>query len=195
MRHIGRYFEQDDCTVIHPVAMIGYHVDILLYPPNEKFPFWKLVTMGASDYKMPKIQSTIERRNEYILFVSSAENLDDKQTAEWYCQKLWTVACYAYVYKTHITYAHSFERENDDPNDQMMAAFIDFPQVIPNAGILRWKAGPFKKVACLQVYLMNREDLDLLMQIGPKNFSEYLYPEDENAPMHFLSERVRSHSG
>ena len=190
MKHCDRYFEQTDCTVLHPVAEGPYHVDVLLYKPTEKYPFWKLVTMGASDYKMPKVQNTIAMRNEYIMFVDKDEDLTDRETALWYHQKLMGVAMFAYAQKTHITYSHSFEWENDDPADEMIAAFIEFPQIIPDAGILRCKLGLFNTTACLQVVLLNKAELEKLMQIGPQAFSEFLYPE-EDGKMHYLSQRVR----
>lgn len=59
MKHFDKYFEQSDCVVLHPIVDDGFHVDVLLYEPNEKYPFWKLVSTGASDYEMPKIPNTI----------------------------------------------------------------------------------------------------------------------------------------
>ena len=73
----------------------------------------------------------------------------------------------------------------------MIAAFIEFPQIIPDAGVLRCKTGLFKTVACLQVVLLNKDDLSRLMEIGRQAFSEYLYPE-RGDKCHFISERRRS---
>ena len=191
IQHFDRYFEQNDSLVLHPIDESDFHVDVLLYFPTKKYPFWKLVTMGISDYKMPKIPNTVGRFNEYILFVDQTEDLNDKAVLNWYHQKLLTVASFAYFTKTHITYGHSFEWENEDPDDEMIAAFIEFPQVIPDAGILHCKTGFFKSVACLQVVLLNQAELDKLKKIGPQAFSEFLYPEDGSAK-HFLSEKHRS---
>ena len=191
MKHCDRYFEQTDCTVLHPVVEGPCHVDVLLYKPTGKYPFWKLVTMGASDYKMPPVKNTIAMRNEYIMFVDKDEDLTDREIALWYHKKLMGVALFAYAQKTHITYSHSFEWENEDPADEMIAAFIEFPQVIEDAGILRCKLGLFETTACLQVVLLNKTELEKLMQIRAQAFSEFLYPED-NGKMHYLSERIRS---
>ena len=62
-KHCDKYFEQTDCMVIHPSTDDKLHIDILLYKPSRKYPFWKLVTMGASDYKMPAIPNTISERH------------------------------------------------------------------------------------------------------------------------------------
>ena len=190
-KHFDTYFEQSDCMVLHPMIDNGFHVDVLLYEPTEKYPFWKLVTMGASDYKMPKIANTIGMYNEYLMFVDQNEDLHDKNVVAWYGAKLTMIASYAKFYKTHVTYSHSFEWENDDPDDEMIAAFLEFPQIIENADVLRCKLGLFKTVACLQTVLLTKQDLDHLKKIGRQAFSEYLYPEHDGK-QHFLSERHRS---
>lgn len=189
--HFDKYFEESDCTVLHPVVDNGFHIDVLVYKPSEKYPFWKLVTMGASDYKMPKIANTFGFFNEYIMFVDKDEDLNDKDVLSRYHSKLVMIASYAKFCNKHITYGHSLEWENEDPDDEMMAAYIEMPQIIPDVGILRCKTGMFKTVICLQVVLLNKNDLNKLMEIGPQAFSEYLYPED-GGKAHFLSEIRRS---
>lgn len=191
IKHFDTYLKQGDCTVLHPVIENGYHIDVLLYKPTDKYPFWKLITMGASDYKMPPIPNTIGRFNEYIMFVDKDEALDDKAVVGWYHNMLLMIATYAKQYNTHITYGHSFEWENEDPNDEMVAAFIEFPQIVSDVNMLRCKLNMFKTVACLQVVLLNKAELEMLMEKGPEAFSEYLYPENEGTP-HFLCEKRRS---
>ena len=189
--HFDRYFEQNDCMVLHPIVDDGYHVDVLLYKPNQRYPFWKMVTMGASDYKMPDALNTVSRYNEYIMFVDASENLNDMEVVNWYHHKLVMIATFARYNKAHITVGHSFEWENNDPTDEMIAAFIDFPQIVEDVGILRCELGMFKTVACLQAVLLNKSDLDKLMEIRPKAFSDFLYPEEDEKE-HFISERHRS---
>ncbi len=193
VEHFDKYFEQADSIVIHPIVDNGFHVDVLLYKPNDKYPFWKLVTMGASDYKMPPVPNTISQYNEYIMFVHADEKLDNQEIAGWYFNKLVMIASFARFNKCHITYGHSFEWQNDDPDDEMIAAFIEFPQIVETVEMLRCKTSLFKTVACLQVVLLNKDDLAKLMEIGPQDFSEYLYPEDDGKS-HFLSERHRSNN-
>lgn len=190
-KHFDKYFKQNDCTVLHPIVDDEYHVDVLLYRPNPQYPFWKLVTMGASDYKMPNVSNTFGMFNEYMMFVDQYVDLNDSEELQWYHNRLMNVARVAYEDKTHITYAHAFEWESERPEDEMIAAFIELPQVIKKAGVLHCKVGMFKTVACLQVVLLNREDLAKLKKIGARAFSEYLYPENAGR-QHFLSERHRT---
>lgn len=188
MRHFDTYFHQDDCTVLHPIVMEP-HIDALLYKPNEAYPYWKLVTMGASDYKMPAPNNALGNRNEYIMFIDPSEDMTDKEVANWYYNKLLGVARYPIATNTFISYGHSVEW---DPNDEeeMVGAYLEMPQIIEDVGILRCKFGLTRTAVCLQVVLLNREEINKLLQIGPEQFSYFLYP-DEGRP-HFLSERSRS---
>lgn len=189
-RHFNKYFEQNDYLVVNSVG-IEFNIDVLLYKPTRKYPFWKLVTMGASDYKMPPISNTVGMYNEYIMFVDQDENLTDRVLLKWYHKKLIMVALFAYDNKTHITYSHSFEWTNEFPEDEMIGAFLEFPMVIENEKLVQCRTGLFKKVACLQVVLLNKDDLNKLKEIGRKAFSYYLYPEN-NDKKHFLSEMHRT---
>ena len=101
------------------------------------------------------------------------------------------ISRYSFANKISITYGHSIEWKNEDEADEMVAAFIEFPQMF-DYSILHYKSGLFTALACLLVVLLNKSELDQLMKIGPQQFSEYLFPEDGNAHKHFLSERNRS---
>ena len=190
-RHMDHYFGQSDSLVLHPIVDNGFHIDVLLYKPTERYPFWKLVTMGASDYKMPKLPHMLGRFNEYMMFVDKDEDLGDRDVVAWYYAKLMMIASYARAHSVHITYGDSIEWGNDDPESEMMAAYIEMPQIIPNTGVLRCKLGLFKTVICLQTILLNQVDLNQLKKIGPEAFSYYLYPEHNGKP-HFLAEKHRS---
>lgn len=161
--HFDTYFQQSNCTVIHPIVNNGIHIDLLLYPPNNTYPYWKMVTMGASDIQM-KNASSLGDRNEYIMFVDKNEDLKDLEIINWYREKLLTVALYPYYEHVGISYGHSIEWEPEE-NEEM--------------------------VVCLQVVLLTREETEHLLEIGPGEFSSYLYPED-GGKKHFLCEHKRS---
>lgn len=184
--HFDKYFEQGDCTVLHPLELTP-HIDTLLYKPTEKYPFWKLVSMGASDYKMDAPKKALGDRNEYIMMIDPDEDMTDPVIAKWYYANLMEIALYPIQNKCFLTYGHSIEWPASDENE-MVGAFLEFPQVIEDTGILRCKLGLFKAVICLQVVLLNQTEIEKLLKIDPQRFSEYLYPEDESKP-HFLCER------
>ena len=188
--HFDRYFCQSDCTVLHATDGILPHIDVLLYAPNETYPFWKLVTTGASDYRMPAPKHSLGNRNEYMMFVDASEDLTDPAVVNWYYVQLQEVARYPMSAKCFFSYGHSVEWGEGRDSD-MVGAFIEMPQMIEDVGVLRCKLGLMKQTVCLQVILLTREETNQLLQIGPQSFSEYLYPEDDSRP-HFLCERYRS---
>ena len=190
--HCSHYFKQGEPTVLHNVAMTDPHIDVLIYEPSEAYPFWKLVTMGASDFKMPDAPKLLGNRNEYMIFVDASEDLTDQETVSWYYDQLMEIAFYPIGGNCCLTYGHSLEwgEYEEEPSD-IVGAFIEMPQILEDIGALKCKVGMFKTVTCLQAVLLTREEIDRLMEIGPEAFSEYLYPEEEG-PMHYLSERYRS---
>ncbi len=190
MQHFNHYFKQSQCTVLHPIVVTDVHIDVLVYKPNKAFPYWKLVTMGASDYPMPHRDHTLGHRNEYVMFVDPSEDLTDQETVAWYHQKLMTVALYPRLTKTHLTYGHSMEWEPEE-GEEMVGAFLEMPQLVEDPAVLRCKLGWVKTTVCLQVVLLNRAELEQLFKLGPEQFSNYLYP-DDGGVRHFLCERQRS---
>ena len=49
-------------------------ITTFVFKPTEEMPFWKLCTIGASDYLMPERDigwgRKANRRNEYVMFIS-----------------------------------------------------------------------------------------------------------------------------
>ncbi len=188
--HFDKYFGQDNANVFHPDEHIKPHIDVLCYPPNEAYPFWKLVTMGASDYKMPKAANSLGDRNEYMMFIDMDENLLRNEVWPWYLMQLMDIAMYSRNTKTPVSYGHSMEWTPEDDSD-MAGAFLEMPQIVADSGILRCKLSPFKTATCLQTVLLTKPEIDKLLKIGHQAFSNYLYPEDAG-PCHYLSQKHRS---
>lgn len=188
--HFDAYFGQTDSLVLHPAAMEP-HIDTLLYEPTDALPYWKLVTMGASDYRMPQKPAPLSDRNEYIMLVEPSVNLHDAATVNPYLKILMEVALYPQLNQCLVSYGHSLEWEPED-GEEMVGAFLEFPQIIPDPNVLRCKLGLMKTVTCLLVVPLTRPEIDHLLEIGPEAFSEWLFPDDETAPRHFLSELHRT---
>lgn len=188
--HLDKYFQQTDCMVLHPQA-VNPHIDILIYEPNDVYPYWKLVTMGASDYRMPTPPyPSLGNRNEYMMFISPDVDLNDADIRGTFADYLAEVAFYPIMNDCFISYGHSIEWVPND-EDEMVGAFIEMPQIIEDSGVLRCKLGLFKTVTCLQVVLLTRSEINNLREIGPEAFSNYLYP-DNDEPCHFICELQRS---
>lgn len=174
--HFIHYFEQDDYIVLHNNDGKTPHIDVLLFEPNLKYPFWKLVTMGASDYKMPGTK-TIDR-NEYMMFVNK-EVKDPSDISEWtwYYGVLMDVATYARENSCMVSYAHSVDicaGENSD----MVSTYLTFPEALEDPAVLQCKLGLNKKAFCLQVLPITQAELDALFENGIDWFESKIHPEN-----------------
>ena len=96
---VSAYIEQqfgESELVGHELVSPDIHCDIVIIPPTEEQPYYKLVTMGAGAYKMnvPKdLKSKVCDRAEYVVFLPKDWNLkSDKEEDYWPIRMLKNVA-------------------------------------------------------------------------------------------------------
>lgn len=186
--HCGRCFlaaPEKDCIVLHPRNPRQLHIDMLLFPPNDTYPFYKLCTMGASDYKLPL---TLCQRNEFVMFLSDQEDLQQPETLGFFCDVLLSVALYPAENHFTLRFGHSIVWGEQKGTD-MHSAFLDLPYPIADPGFKRCRLSMLKETHCLQVTLLTREETERMRSLGPEKFYDFLYPA-EGAP-HFLCQRFR----
>ena len=132
-RHYDKYFQQDNCIVLHPKEA-KLHIDAVLYAPTEHYPFWKFATVGACDYKM-KGKNSLSNRNEYMLFIDPSVDMNDKLTAIKYYDLLVKTALFPYYNNTLISYGHSLEFADENLTG-VVGAFLELPQAIDDTGLV-----------------------------------------------------------
>ena len=82
MDKVSAYIEQqygESDLVGHEVVSPDIHCDIVIVPPTEEQPYYKLVTMGAGAYKMniPKeLKGDVCDRAEYVIFLPKDWDLE-----------------------------------------------------------------------------------------------------------------------
>lgn len=186
--HLSRCFRQEDqdCIVLHPRGPQKPHIDMLLYRPSEGYPFWKLSTMGASDYKLPL---TFCQRNEFVMFIHKDADLDNRDTLTWYCDVLLSVALYPAANHLALGFGHSIVWGSQSGTD-MTCAYLEQPFPISDPRFSRCRLSFFRQTRCLQVVLLTQEEMNNLFHLGPEKFRDFLA--GATAPSHFLSERYRS---
>ncbi len=113
--------------------------------------------------------------------------MKDQKVAALYYSSLKEISVYPQMPRCAVGFGHSIEWESED-DGEMIGAYIDFPQIIEDTGILRCKLSMFKTAVCLMVVLINRVETDTLLKTGTKQFSEYLFPSDGN--LRFLSKKA-----
>lgn len=179
-RHYDKYFRQTNAVVIHPCVHEDIHIDGLLYEPDGSYPFWKLASMGASDYAMNG-KNALGNRNEYMLFIDPAVDMHDKAVAIKYFDILTRTALFAHENDCFVSYGHSMEFAADDAD--VAGVYIELPQAVKDTGILRCRLSPFKKAICLQIVTLDKQALARLLEVGNEEFSyTYTYPEQGGTP-------------
>lgn len=194
-KHFDRYFGQECHAVMSAEESTLLPVRILLYQPNEQFPFWKLVTVGASDYKLPAKVPPFTRFNEYMMFVSADVDLTQSEEFSWYANLLMITAQYPAEEKTVFSYCHSLEMQEvfEEYEGEMCAITVLLPEAIPDLNVLFCKTGLFKKVTCLQIMPITRKELQYKLRCNDvRAFNELFYPADDSQEKHFLAEKKRS---
>ena len=193
IKHCEKYFGQKCKSRLCQQGNYEAEIDVLLFEPNKKYPFWKMVTIGASDYQMPQTENMfLPNRNEYMIFFDKYVIVDEQRTDwHWYYEFLMRTATYAYFNKCYVSFAHSIDINTREQTD-MSAAVILLPEIIQDSKILKCKLGKDKVCACLQVMPITDEELDRKLKFGAQKFIDVFYPE-QGMPM-FLAEKKRTKS-
>ena len=156
----------------HEIVSPDIHCDIIMVPPTEEQPFYKLVTMGAGAYKMnvPKGLPGVCDRAEYVVFLPKDWNLEsDKEEDYWPIRILKAIARLSLWADDWLYISHSVNLTEDGSpvagntkfNSCMLLASVgkDGQTVEP------LKLGLFgKKVAFYQIYPLYQEELEYKME-------------------------------
>ena len=110
-RQYGDYEE-----VMHEMVSPDIHCDIVLVPPTDLSPYYKLVTMGAGAYKMniPKeLKSTICDRAEYVIFLPKDWNIIgvDNEENWWPMRMLKSAARLTVEHPVQLLRAYALHRQ------------------------------------------------------------------------------------
>lgn len=192
--HMDKYLNQECKMVMDGIIDTPkLHVDVLIYEPTDNMPFWKLITMGFSDYKMPHQKGgMLCNRNEYMIFFN--KNIDvSPQSKElgFYIDCLMNTGMASYELKEYISYAHDIKF--DMPDSEMVASMLIFPEVISDSGILKCKLGAFKTCACLQVMPITQIEYELLCEKSSFWLNDNrFYCSDDMTKCHYLAEKFRT---
>ncbi len=97
--------------VFHEIASPDVHLDVLPIPPDERMPFYKLVTMGAGAYRMnlpEPMQGYDLEYAEYMIFVPADWNLNSSDEKDyWPMRTLKSIARLPINADTWLGYGHT----------------------------------------------------------------------------------------
>lgn len=178
MDKVSAYIEQqygDFDYVGHEIVSPDIHCDIVIVPPTEENPYFKLVTMGAGAYKMNVpigFNSTVCNRAEYVIFLPKDWNLEsDKEEDFWPIRTLKTIARLPIQAEAWLCDGHDVQLTEDGNPVAENVGFnscVLISSVGKNGQVVKpLKLGLFgKKVAFYQLFPLYPEELTFKLEHG-----------------------------
>ena len=140
-------------------------IETFVFEPTDEMPFWKLCTIGASDYTMPERDigwgRKANRRNEYVMFVSPEVKIaepqgDEDEKAEWLFLNslLWSTAEYAFTEKDNLTVSDTTDMGLDG---KYCGTVLLLPEIMKTPHIVKCFVSAHKFISVFQVMPITRE--------------------------------------
>lgn len=134
-------------------------ITTLVFKPTDEMPFWKLCTIGASDYLMPERDigwgRKANRRNEYMMLIAPEVEVSEDST-EWLFLNslLWSTAEYAFNEKDNLTVSDTIDMGLDG---KYCGTVLLLPEVFKSPKIVKCYVSEHKYISIFQVMPITRE--------------------------------------
>ena len=165
-----------------------------VFEPSDEMPFWKLCTIGASDFLMPEREigwgRKANRRNEYIMLISpdvnvcpvSDDDIENPSNADWlYLNSLlWSTAQYPFVENDNITVSDTIDM---GLKGKYCGTVLLLPEVFKSPKIVKCYISEHKYISIFQVMPITRELLSKKLKKGTNGIywlMEYFYTHDDD---------------
>ncbi len=160
-------------------------ITTLVFKPTEEMPFWKLSTIGASDYLMPERDigwgRKANRRNEYMILLSPDIDVSEGST-DWLSLNslLWVTAQYAYSEKDCLTVSDTINMKADG---KYCGTVLLLPEVFKSPSIVKCYVSKHKYISVFQVMPITKELLSKKLKKGTNGIywlMEQFYTHDDD---------------
>lgn len=156
-----------------------------VFEPTEDMPFWKLCTIGASDYLMPERDigwgRKANQRNEYMMLIGPEVEISQEKT-EWLSLNslLWTTAEYAFNAKENITVSDTIDMQI---KGKYCGTVLLLPEVFKTPSIVKCFISKHKYISIFQVMPITKEQLSKKLKKGTNGkywLMEQFYTHDDD---------------
>ena len=160
-------------------------ITTLVFKLTDELPFWKLCTIGASDYLMPERNigwgRKAGRRNEYMMLISPEVEVDESK-AEWLFLNsiLWSTAEYAFNEKEAITVSDTIDM---GIKGKYCGTVLLLPEVFKTPSVVKCYYTKHKCISVFQVMPITRKLLSEKLRKGTNGIywlMEYFYTHDDD---------------
>ena len=134
-------------------------ITTLVFEPSKDMPFWKLCTIGASDYLMPERDigwgRKANQRNEYMMLIDPEVEISQEKT-EWLSLNslLWATAEYAFKAKENITVSDTIDRQI---KGKYCGTVLLLPEIFKSPSVVKCSVSKHKFISIFQVMPITRE--------------------------------------
>lgn len=160
--------------VLSDVAEQMKPVTTYFFEPTDELPFWKLCTIGASDYLMPErdigFGRKANRRNEYMMLIAPDVDIrnpsdDEDAPTDWLSLNslLWATAEYAFNQKDNITVSDTIDMGLDG---KYRGVVLLLPEVFKTPRIVKCYITKNKYVSIFQIMPVTKEQLAKKLKKG-----------------------------
>lgn len=188
IEHLSKHFGNLENILVNEHG--DYPIDIAVFGPNEKSPYWKLVTIGTSDYAMKVPEQIVENnRIELVMYLPIDWQLDKNELNSWPINTLIETAQYPREYDTFLGFGHTVEFENPFPNkcqfqsvglvEALDEDFKTFEYTINN-----------KNIHFLQLFPMCRDEIHYKKKYGMRKYLEKAIKYDKRLVMDYRHKSV-----
>ncbi len=160
-------------------------ITTLVFEPTQDLPFWKLCTIGASDYLMPKRDigwgRKANQRNEYMMLIDPEVEISQEKT-EWLSLNslLWATAEYAFNAKENLTVSDTIDMQI---KGKYCGTVLLLPEVFKSPSVVKCFISKHKYISIFQVMPISRELLNKKLKKGTNGIywlMEQFYTHDDD---------------
>ena len=160
-------------------------ITTLVFKPTDDMPFWKLCTIGASDYLMPERNigwgRKANRRNEYMMLISPEVEVSESAT-EWLFLNslLWSTAGYAFCEKENITVSDIIDM---GAKGKYCGTVLLLPEAFKKPDIVKCHYTKHRYISIFQVMPITRKLLTEKLKRGREGIywlMEHFYTHDDD---------------
>lgn len=160
-------------------------ITTLVFEPSKDMPFWKLCTIGASDYLMPERDigwgRKANQRNEYMMLIDPEVEISQEKT-EWLSLNslLWATAEYAFNAKENITVSDTIDMQI---KGKYYGTVLLLPEIFKSPSIVKCFVSKHKYISIFQVMPITKEQLSKKLKKGTNGIywlMEQFYTHDDD---------------
>ena len=172
--------------VCHEIVSPDVHLDIVIVPPTDEQPYYKLITMGAGAYKM-NVPNELKKhkleRAEYIIFLPKEWDIkSDKEKYYWPIRQLKSIARLPIFSNSWLAFGHTVtanEESSPVAENTKITSILLLNSIGKNNQVVEpLKLNLFEKVNFYQLYPLYQEELEYKLEHSVEDLFNKIAEED-----------------